>query len=74
MGMAGQMNRATAEEIDAWVAKCHHNLRSRAPDPVEASERNAHFKAPLSPDLPPDKTAKALYDAYYIHMKKPQAR
>ena len=66
--------RATAEKIAAWVAKCHANLRSRAPDPVEAMERQAHFKAPLSPELPPDKTAKALYDAYYTHMKKPQAR
>jgi hypothetical protein len=36
--------RATAAEIDAWVARCRHNLETRAPDPVEDEERAAHFE------------------------------
>ncbi len=46
--MAGAMTpeppRATAEEIDAWVARCLHNLQTRVPDPVEDAEREAHFE------------------------------
>jgi hypothetical protein len=48
MGMGGAMTpqtpRATAEEIDAWVARCRHNLETRVPDPVEDEERAAHFE------------------------------
>jgi len=36
--------RATAEEIDAFVARFLHNLQTRVPDPVENAEREAHFE------------------------------
>jgi hypothetical protein len=42
--MTTQTPRATAEEIDAWVARCRHNLETRVPDPVEDEEREAHFE------------------------------
>jgi hypothetical protein len=42
--MTSQTPRATAEEIDAWVARCRHNLETRVPDPVEDEEREAHFE------------------------------
>jgi len=42
--MTTQTPRATAEEIDAWVARCLRNLQTRAPDPVEDAERAAHFE------------------------------
>ena len=35
---------ATAEEIDAFVARFLHNLQTRVHDPVEDAERKAHFE------------------------------
>jgi len=37
-------SRATAEEIDAFVARFLHNLQTRVPDPVEDAEREEHFE------------------------------
>jgi len=42
--VTAQPPRATAEEIDAFVARFLHNLQTRVPDPVEDAESEAHFE------------------------------